>query len=191
MMKKFVIAFVAAAAAVVGGVAAEPALAKKAPKPFLSFAAPKRSFRSGVSGTGVSPAYCAYTDVTSFANIVASYAKIKVNRSNPLASTSTTRLVTIFGQIPGLTDPNTTFPITATMAFTLGGGTTRGASLIDTIAYDGTVTVKITSVKNGRVIGTFTGAADSGDDTGIDNPAHIEIKNGKINCLLQTGPTAK
>ncbi len=188
MMKKFVIAFVAAAAAVVGGVAAEPALAKKAPKPFLSFAAPKRSFRSGVAGTGVSPAYCAYTDVTSFANFVASYAKIKVNRSNPLASTSTTRLVTIFGQIPGLTDPNTTFPITANgLSFTLGGGTSRGAMLVDTIAYVGTVDVKITSVKGGRVIGTFTGSAASEDDTGIDNPPTITIKNGKLNCLLQTG----
>lgn len=187
MMKKFVIAFVAAAAAVVGGVAAEPALAKKAPKPFVSFSAPKRSFRSGVSGTGVSPAYCAYSDVTSFANIVASYAKIKVNRSNPLASTTTTRLLTIFGQVPGLTDPNTTFPITATMSFTLGGGTTRGASLVDTIAYVGTVDVKITSVKGGRVIGTFTGTATSEDDTGLDDPLNITIKNGKLNCLLQTG----
>lgn len=188
MMKKFVIAFVAAAAAVVGGVAAEPALAKKAPKPFLSFVAPKRSFRSGVSGTGVSPAYCAYTDVTSVANFVASYAKYKLNRSNPLASTLTTRLVTITGQIPGLTDPNATFPITANgLSFVLGGGTARGGMSTDTIAYVGTVDVKITSVKGGRVIGTFTGTATSEDDTGLDDPLNITIKNGKINCLLQTG----
>ncbi len=189
-MRKFLIGAVAALAtigALTSGVLnTDDAFAAKVKAPFLSFKAQKHNFKSRLPAPSpdAASANIVFSEPTHQFNLVATYAKVKINLGNPLQSRSTTLLVTITGFTPAQLTEQTTYPVTVTGAgFTFGGGTTVGSNLVSTVGYGGSVDITFTGMANGRVAGTFNGSAETGNQV-PDVPAVITISKGKFSAKI-------
>jgi hypothetical protein len=177
MNRKIMLAALAAvtAAGFVAGTEGE-ALAKKKKKPFISFKSEHSNFKSGTS-VGVEPAAVGHDAITGLTNFVGASIKVKIRGFN---STTENKLVSIIGDMDGLFDPATVFPLERTFTISYGGGKTGTApgSVNSTFAYGGPVTVRVTGVKDGFVSATFMGTATDNEST----PSTINITGGKIFC---------